>query len=36
MVMHNVGSITWVWQELSDEGISWHGLELLKNLIAWA
>jgi hypothetical protein len=35
-MMHTVVSMTWVWQELSDEGIPRRALELLKNLMASA
>ena len=34
MAGHTVVSMTWVWQELSDEGISRRALELLKDLMA--
>ena len=36
MEVHTVVSMTWVWQELSEEGMSWRELELLKTLKAWA
>src|SRR5262245_53018450 len=33
MVGHTVVSMTWVWQELSDEGLSRGAMELLKDLV---